>query len=38
MMSPHESLTLQLLEWVADKPRTHAELMARRGAYHELLV
>ena len=27
MMSPHESLTLQLLEWVADKPRTHAELM-----------
>ena len=26
-MSPHESLTLQLLEWVADKPRTHAELM-----------
>jgi len=25
--SPHESLTLQLLEWVAEKPRTHAELM-----------
>ena len=27
MTSPHESLTLQLLEWVADKPRTWAELM-----------
>jgi len=27
MTSPHESLTLQLLEWVADKPRTRAELM-----------
>lgn len=27
MTSPHESLTLQLLEWVAVKPRTHAELM-----------
>jgi hypothetical protein len=27
MTSPHESLTLQLLEWVAEKPRTHAELM-----------
>ena len=27
MTSAHASLTLQLLEWVADKPRTHAELM-----------
>lgn len=27
MMSSHASLTLQLLEWVAYKPRTHAELM-----------
>ncbi len=27
MTSPHESLTLQLLEWVADKPRTYTELM-----------
>jgi hypothetical protein len=27
MMSSHAALTLQLLEWVADKPRTHAELM-----------
>jgi hypothetical protein len=27
MTSPHESLTLQLLEWVAERPRTHAELM-----------
>ena len=27
MTSPHESLTLQLLEWVAEKPRTRAELM-----------
>ena len=27
MTSAHAALTLQLLEWVADKPRTHAELM-----------
>jgi len=27
MTSPHASLTLQLLEWVADRPRSHAELM-----------
>ena len=27
MTSPHQSLTLQLLEWVADRPRSHAELM-----------
>ena len=27
MASPHASLTLQLLEWVADRPRTYGELM-----------
>lgn len=27
MTTPHSSLTLQLLEWIADKPRTYAELM-----------
>jgi hypothetical protein len=27
MTTPHASLTLQLLEWIADKPRTHADLM-----------
>lgn len=27
MPSPHESLTLQLLEWVVERPRTRAELM-----------
>ena len=27
MMSAHASLTLQLLEWVADRRCTHAELM-----------
>lgn len=27
MTNPHESLTWQLLEWAADRPRTRAELM-----------
>ena len=27
MTTPHTSLTLQLLEWIAEQPRTYAELM-----------
>jgi hypothetical protein len=27
MSTAHASLTLQLLEWVAERPRTHHELM-----------
>ena len=27
MTDSHVSLTLQLLEWVAEKPRTHVDLM-----------
>jgi hypothetical protein len=27
MTTPHSSLTLQLLEWIAAKPRSYAELM-----------
>ena len=27
MTTAHASLTLQLLEWIAARPRTHAELM-----------
>jgi hypothetical protein len=27
MGSAHSSLTLQMLEWIAERPRSHAELM-----------
>ncbi|HEY1392226.1 MAG TPA: hypothetical protein VFV25_02560 [Methylibium sp.] len=27
MTNPHASLTLQLLDWIAERPRSYAELM-----------